>query len=121
MLFHCFTHYINSMKAICLILLCIACNCSFCQSDSIIVQTGPGLKRKLERVVIVNGFLITDTAKATILLKSLEGVITKRKLYSDKESFRRWGIMAPDGILFYQTKKNVIIDAETMKQIKKTD
>jgi hypothetical protein len=109
------------MKTLCLILICFVYKYTFCQSDSIITQTGPASKRKLERAAIINGFLIADTAKSATLLKNLESSTLKRKFYSGKKSFRRWRIIAPDGILFYRTRKNIIIDITTMRQLTKTE
>jgi hypothetical protein len=53
------------MKKIILILVLIVCKSSFAQTDSIVViKTGPGIKRSLERSLIVNGFLISDTVSS---------------------------------------------------------
>ena len=106
------------MKGIFLAVFCLTCNYTFCQSDSIIVKTSPGLIRKLERIIIVNSFLIKDSTTATVLLRNLEPLIKKRKFYTNKESYRRWSIIAPDGVLFYKTKKKIIIDIKSMEVVK---
>lgn len=99
------------------------CVFSYCissgQDSTVTVVTGPQSNRPLEVVLVVNGFLISDTTKANLFLSKLSSVIRKRKTYSKADGYKKWGIASKDGILFCTTKDNVVIDFEKMEIIKK--
>lgn len=91
---------------------------SFGQADSLlVVGSGPQTKRKIEVVLIVNCFLISDTLKADRFMKIFSNVIVKRKYITREDGFNKWGISSKDGILFCTIRKGVIVDYEEMKLI----
>lgn len=107
------------MKKLVVIIFVFIYGIAFSQSDSIVVSTSPAAKRPIERCLIINGFIIQDTAKANAFLLNLSYTIKKRKVYSSLQAYKRWGIIARDGVLVCYLRKDIIINIEEMKVIKK--
>ena len=103
------------------------------QLDSTIVKTdeiqieqlegrlGPSLRnlRKSDYILIVNGFIISDTVKIKKFTSLFRDKIKKIKFYSSTKGFQKFGISSKDGILFCKLKDNIIIDWEKMERIKR--
>ena len=69
--------------------------------------------------LIINNFLISDTMKTNLFLKTFANEIQKMKYYSSAKGLKKYGISSKDGILFCKLEDNVIIDIETMQIIRK--
>ena len=92
---------------------------SFAQVDSIIIKSGDPIKRKLSRVMVLNGILISDTIKADLILKNFSNEIYIKRFYSGSKGYKKWGIVSRDGILFYKIKSEYIFDITEMKMIRR--
>ena len=84
-------------------------------------KMGPSVMEveKLNYKLIINNFLISDTMKTNLFLKTFANEIQKMKYYSRAKGLKKYGISSQDGILFCKLKDNVIIDIETMQLVRK--
>ena len=108
------------MKNIIFILLLFVFKFSYSQSDSVLVSTGPGVKRPLEVVLIINGFLF-DPNKSNEILKKIRGQIEKKTFYTSTDGYKKMGIVSKDGIMIIWLKRGVIFDYDKLKIIYSLD
>lgn len=76
------------------------------------------MKRKISKVLVLNDILISDTTKASFILKNLNKYIYLKKIYSSALGYKKWGIVCKDGVYFYGIKSEYIFDISALKMIK---
>ncbi len=106
--------YISNMKNLLTVLILFTSHMGFCQTDSLVTARTGGDVRPIEWVVIVDGYIIYDTAISNSFLQKFADKIVRRKAYSVARGYKKFGIVSKDGLLYCFLKSGSDIDFAQM-------
>jgi len=87
---------------------------------TLVGKVGPNIiEQQVPVMLIVNGFVLKDTARARALIRSLKKTDYSYRYYDAKDGRQKWGITSEHGFIYCETKKNILIDYGNLSIIKK--
>lgn len=107
------------MKRFLVIILLTCFNLNFCraQRDSVIAARTSQDTRPIECVVIINNYIIYDTAVSYPLLIKVAGDIERKKTFSVVKGYKKYGILSRDGILFCTLKPGIKFELKNVPMV----